>query len=339
MPKISIIVPMYNVARYVRAALTSVQKQTFSDWECICVDDGSPDNCADIVAEFAAADPRFILVRQSNGGVSSARNHGLELARGEYFAFLDPDDVYVPTFLEMTYAAAKYYNVDLVQTDVGTVPENFELAYSGRPYETINLDFIPTILRGGPDPIFDNWHPDFMTGGIWCFVWRNIYKRSVFGDVRFPLGIHPGEDDLYMIAIVTHLNSYAKLHEIGVYYRQSRTSVVRYLERMENIEKKIANLIQLVQIGYQYADGLPNNSRYKVRYYKMMMETVYRAMFIALSTDRDAVCDFLCDNLDPKTLRELLKYCLPRPKRAVRLFFRRRYEGTRKVLKMKTASK
>jgi len=334
-PKISIIVPMYNVAKYVRAALISVQKQTFSKWECICVDDGSPDNCADIVAEFAAADPRIILVRQENGGVSTARNHGLELARGEYFTFLDPDDVYAPLFLEMAYAAAKYYDVDLVQMDLGQVPEDFRLGYSDKPFEIINLESIRTILRRGADPVFANWQADFQNGGLWCFVWRNLYRRSVCGGARFPTGIHPGEDDIYVLDIVARINSYVKLNEVAMYYRQSKSSVVLFLDRPENIEKKIANRLLLVRLAYRFIAGLPDASRFKILYYKMTMETLYRAVKLALETNTKSACDVLRNGLEPKIRRSLVKYCRPRSKLAIGLFFRGHDKWAQKILKIK----
>ena len=100
MPAISIIIPIYNVEKYLRRCLESVQNQTFTDWEAICVNDGSPDNSADIVREFAARDARFKLVNKENGGLSDARNAGMAVASGEYILYLDSDDFIHPQTFE-----------------------------------------------------------------------------------------------------------------------------------------------------------------------------------------------------------------------------------------------
>lgn len=92
LPKISIIVPVYNVEKYLQRCLDSIIAQTFTDWECICIDDGSPDNSGKILDEYAAKDNRFVIIHKENGGVSSARNAGLDIARGRYIGFVDSDD-------------------------------------------------------------------------------------------------------------------------------------------------------------------------------------------------------------------------------------------------------
>ena len=91
-PLISVVVPVYNVRPWLRRCLDSVLAQTFTDWECILVDDGSTDGSGAVCDEYAARDPRFTVIHKENGGVSSARNAGLDAAKGEYIQFLDSDD-------------------------------------------------------------------------------------------------------------------------------------------------------------------------------------------------------------------------------------------------------
>ena len=95
----SIIVPVYNVAPYLRECLDSVLAQTFTDWECLCVDDGSADESGSILDEYAQRDSRFLVFPKKNGGVSAARNLALDNAKGEWICFLDGDDVWDVTFL------------------------------------------------------------------------------------------------------------------------------------------------------------------------------------------------------------------------------------------------
>jgi len=94
MPKISLIIPLYNAGKYLRPCLDSVAAQTFRDFECLCVNDGSKDDTARIVQEYAEKDRRFVLLDKPNGGVSDARNLGLKAARAAYVAFSDQDDVF-----------------------------------------------------------------------------------------------------------------------------------------------------------------------------------------------------------------------------------------------------
>ena len=99
-PEISIIIPVYKAEKYLRRCLDSVLSQTLSNWECILVDDGSPDQSGAICDEYAAKDSRFRVIHKPNGGVSSARNEGLDTAKGEFICFIDSDDWVGPKYLE-----------------------------------------------------------------------------------------------------------------------------------------------------------------------------------------------------------------------------------------------
>ena len=106
MPKVSVIVPSYNLGKYLPETLESVQDQTFKDWECIIVENGSRDDSPEIVKTFCKGDGRFIpLVLPENVGVAAARNKGLEMAEGEYILFLDADDIIAPRYMEEAVAA------------------------------------------------------------------------------------------------------------------------------------------------------------------------------------------------------------------------------------------
>lgn len=116
-PKITIIIPIYKVERYLPRCLDSVLNQTFADWSAILVDDGSPDNSGKIADEYAARDQRFVVVHKKNGGLSSARNAGLKCATGKYIMFLDSDDCIHPQTMEILYTLAERENVDIVSFD------------------------------------------------------------------------------------------------------------------------------------------------------------------------------------------------------------------------------
>ena len=113
-PKISVIVPVYNVEKYLQRALNSLQAQTFTDWEAICVNDGSTDNCLRILKTYADKDSRFKIIDQPNLSLSTARNNGLKEAKGEYIYFFDSDDFLHPQCFEIIYESAVKNKAELV---------------------------------------------------------------------------------------------------------------------------------------------------------------------------------------------------------------------------------
>lgn len=110
---ISIIVPVYNVEPYLEQCIDSILNQSFRDFELILVDDGSPDRCGEICDRYAAADDRIRVIHQKNGGVSAARNAGMEVSKGKYIVFVDSDDMVHPLYLEHLYKAIQKHNADI----------------------------------------------------------------------------------------------------------------------------------------------------------------------------------------------------------------------------------
>lgn len=179
MPKISIIVPVYKVEKYLNRCLDSIIAQTFTDWECILIDDGSPDNSGKICDEYADKDNRFIIKHQTNAGVSVARNVGLDSVQGEYICFVDSDDWVEQTWLEDLYECAIKNNVDMVVCGVNehrnsnSTSRVFDLP---KKKEDLMLYFIK--------------HPNYMN-----YLVNKIIKKTLFDkNIRFPVGISICED-------------------------------------------------------------------------------------------------------------------------------------------------
>lgn len=117
MPKISVLMPIYNVERYIREALLSVADQTLRDIEILCINDGSTDDSRAIAAEFCKLDARFRLIDKPNSGYGASMNRGLAEAQGDYIAILEPDDIYEPTALETLYKAAQISDADVTKAN------------------------------------------------------------------------------------------------------------------------------------------------------------------------------------------------------------------------------
>ena len=123
-PLLSIIVPVYNVEKYIERCIKSILNQSFTNFELILVDDGSPDNCGKICDEYKKKDSRIKVIHKKNGGLSDARNAGIERAKGEYIAFVDSDDFINKYMYEILYKNAKKWDADISICNFKMVCEN-----------------------------------------------------------------------------------------------------------------------------------------------------------------------------------------------------------------------
>ena len=124
MSLVSVIVPVYKVEKYLNRCVNSILNQTYKDLEVILVDDGSPDSCPEICDGYAQKDKRVKVIHKENGGQGSARNSGLDVARGEYILFVDSDDYIAKNLIEITLQKAERFDADMVIFDYASVDEN-----------------------------------------------------------------------------------------------------------------------------------------------------------------------------------------------------------------------
>lgn len=169
--KVSVIIPVYNVEKYLKQNLKSITQQTLKEIEIICVDDGSTDSSYKIIEEFAANDSRVIPVKQANGGAGAARNNGLRRARGKYLSFLDSDDFFEPNMLEEAYKKAEETKADFVVFN------------SDQYYEDSNeYKSVPWVVRYAELPPYQPFGRRAMTDNIFkVFVgwaWDKLYNRK-----------------------------------------------------------------------------------------------------------------------------------------------------------------
>ncbi len=186
MAKISVIVPVYNVEKYIKQSLDSIINQTLNDIEIICVNDGSTDSSREILEQYKQKDSRIIIIDKKNGGLSSARNAGMEVAKGEFISFIDSDDWVKEDFLEKLYNNITTYNSDISICAVNQYDETKQDFISPDKYFT--LEYF--------DKSFDNRAfsytdtKEFLMN-VCVMAWNKLYRRSFLESTqaRFPDGL------------------------------------------------------------------------------------------------------------------------------------------------------
>ncbi len=172
-PLISVIIPIYNAEKYLTMSLKALQNQTYKNFEALMINDGSSDNSEKIAAEFTANDSRFKLFNQQNQGGSVARNKGLDLAQGEYIAFLDNDDIYAPVYLEILLK-----NLQETQADVSCC--SYIKFYGDGNYVFDKMADSQVFVS--TEPFVDKFA---RKKKIEMLMWCKLYKKSLFENIKF----------------------------------------------------------------------------------------------------------------------------------------------------------
>lgn len=243
----TVIIPVFNVAKYIDAALESLSAQTVRNWRAVCVDDGSTDGSGAILDEWAKRDSRFFVVHQENRGVSAARNAALDLADGDVVAFLDPDDTVSPLWLENLLEGIS--GVDLVWGGM-TKDVSGECSYEG-PADA------GSVYRGGDvrkriwRAVFGYRLRDlrhwFFSGGMWKRCGREFgvvlcraVRRSAIGDLRFDGRVRFAEDAFFLSALAKRIGSMRIIGDTGYRYFIRKTGAAATELRERRIEYKFA---------------------------------------------------------------------------------------------------
>ncbi len=203
--KISIIVPVYKAEKTLDKCITSILSQTFTDFELLLIDDGSPDGSGIICDHYALKDERIRVIHKSNGGVSSARQTGVDVARGEYSIHVDPDDWVEPEMLQELYRSAKKHDADMVICDF------YENSYKGQKYikqEPSALDASVVL-----EDIFFKLHGS---------TWNKLIKHSCYirNKVHFPLDISFCEDQYVIASLLLNNLKVAYLPKAFYHYQR-----------------------------------------------------------------------------------------------------------------------
>ena len=234
MPKISVIVPVYKVEAFLHRCVSSIFAQSFSDFELILVDDGSPDNCGELCEGYARQDPRVKVIHQENGGLSAARNSGIDWAmansESQWLAFVDSDDWVHPMYLQKLYDAAvgshcQISTCGFFRTENGPFPEG-----------TSDVQ----VMEAGAYYCSDSVHE-----GVTAVAWNKLYHKSLFENLRYPVGkLH--EDEFTTYRMVYAAGKVAVVEDVLYAYYQNPAGIMgskwnpRRLHVLEAFEQQLA---------------------------------------------------------------------------------------------------
>lgn len=229
MPEISVIIPIYNAAKYLSECLTSNVGQTFQHLEIICINDGSTDDSLEILKDFQKKDSRIIIVDQKNQGVSAARNAGLKVAMGKYIGFVDSDDTISPEFFQTLYELVEQNQCDVVLSKSLSSETILQNNHKYNKQE-INSEILPLYFKE------DGYNA----------IWNKLYSASVIknNNIIFPVGKTHGEDAVFNIHYLLHAESLFVVDYAGYYYRENHGSATRNVKRFDYLQQAVETFLE-----------------------------------------------------------------------------------------------
>ncbi len=245
---ISVIVPVYNVEKYINKCIDSIINQTYKNLEIILVDDGSPDNCGKICDEYEKKDNRVKVIHKTNSGVSSARNEGVEIATGKWISFIDSDDWIEENYFEVLLEYAKKYNSNVAICGYNRI-------YKDRKEEINSLE--NNLEMNSREYLIKSLNPQ--TGLGFCHM--KIIERKCIANVRFNKDLIVGEDALFNIEISKNIERAIFCNQALYNYRNNEDSVVKkydlnyankYLQSMKVNKKYIFENYEELEIRQRY---------------------------------------------------------------------------------------
>lgn len=266
--KISVIVPIYNVEKYLKKCLDTIINQTLKEIEIICINDGSTDKSRKILEQYLKKDSRIIVIDKNNGGLSSARNAGMKIAKGEYIGFVDSDDWIDETMFEKLYNNAKENDSQMSICGVHKYDDKAKQMLYDDPYFTL----------GYFDESFDNrCFNHYETSGfimdLCVMAWNKIYKRSFLEENKavFPEGLI-FEDGPFFFSIYFKMDRVSIVREFLYYYRINRVNSI-----IQKGDRNFINIFDVTELMWNEIKQLQYFDQIKYHFLKKKFEdTVYR---------------------------------------------------------------
>lgn len=245
-PLISVIVPIYNVERYLEKCIHSILHQTYQNLEIILVDDGSPDNCGAICDQYSAVEQRIKVIHKQNGGLSDARNKGIDAATGEFLVFVDSDDAILPEMIEKLYRRIVIDQSDMAFCGYKQVNQNGEI---------LSEVFLSDNILTGFDALKVSYENN---GVLFTIACNKLYKKYLFQNIRFPSGKYH-EDEFTTYLIIDQCDKISIVKETLYIYNQRDSSIMREdysIRRLDAIEASYERYYYFKKMGGRYLDLL-----------------------------------------------------------------------------------
>ncbi|RKD23170.1 beta-1,4-galactosyltransferase [Ammoniphilus oxalaticus] len=215
-PKVSLVVPIYKVEQYLAQCVESILRQTYPNLEIILVNDGSPDNCGHIADRYAALDPRVYVIHKENGGLSDARNVGMQRVTGDYVLFVDSDDWLDEKMVEEMVNKSLSYEADVVQSAFYYAYDD-HLLYDNRYFSREDEPLVLDRQRLMKELVINE--------KVKNFAWGKLFKTNLARDIPFKKGVL-FEDVFWAHQVMHRAQTYVILHQPMFYYRQRKDSIV-----------------------------------------------------------------------------------------------------------------
>ena len=257
MTKVSLIIPVYNVAPYLAQCLDSILAQTMPDIELICINDGSTDESGAILQGYAAKDGRIKIINQKNQGVSAARNAGLKAVRADYVMFVDSDDYMAPDMVEKLYQTMIEKNPDVVICSakcVNQLPKDADSEVV-RWQSWLQPWFDEYAKKTGVYDVSKNIKDEFIS-----VVWNKLYKASIIKDYQIEFPLHLIEEDEYWLwAYMLHCKKYAFVDERLYFYVQRSGSIMT----TRNGNEKVLDILEIEHLIFKLVQKYENIDDYR----------------------------------------------------------------------------
>ena len=268
--KISVIIPMYNVEKQIPYCLNSILNQTYSNWECIIVDDGSTDNSCCVCQEFVGKDHRFHLYKKTNGGPGDSRNYGIGRATGDYIAFIDSDDWVDDKYFEIM--------VNEIKDDEDVIMCHSALEYPSGTVETLKISEPILIFSEADRNKLMFYSVNKAYGHIFGYelgflntMWGKLYKRSLIEKHHIRNYKCKTEDQIFNFEVFANLHQMKIIDKILYHYNMREGSVTKAIKN-DFVEGFEIYLFHLREVIDKYCN---NDSEFKTAYKSQVAETLY----------------------------------------------------------------
>lgn len=271
-PHISIIVPVYNTAQYLRKCIDSIISQTYKNFELILVDDGSTDRSPQICDDYAKQDKRVKVIHKKNGGLSDARNIGIDISLGQYIVFIDSDDWILPNMIEELYKKSIEYDADMVISNYLCVNESGD----DEGYYKLYTDFMIISGREAISKLYDSNKVYYI---IMC---AKLFKRKLFDNLRFTFGT-VNEDEFLIHHILNLCNKIVCLPERYYFYYQ-RSNSIMHTNDISDVFRRIK--IQYERLIFVYENNFSEIKNKAEIYYWDTLTNGYYELYNNLSRSK-----------------------------------------------------